>query len=219
MRRSIKMTLTALAAAFLLFSAVATASARNLSSSSQTLRVTWASLEFVASEVSTIRCRLTLEGSFHSRTIAKVARSLIGAITRATVAHPCTGGEAWVDNGVEAAPGGSINRLPFHITYEGFSNILPNITLLILLLSRISFVRQSGIDCTARYGSATDNISGNAVREAGGGITTLTPVEGRNRLNLVSRIGGFFCPASISLSGTSNVTVLNSASRITITLI
>jgi len=218
MRNFIKLSLTALTAAFLLASLVGMASARNLSSTSQTLRATWASLEFSAAG-SVIRCRVTLEGTFHSRTIAKVARALIGSITTATVAHPCTGGEGWSDNGVEATPGGRINRLPFHVTYEGFSGTLPNITLLFLLLSRVSFVIQQGINCTGRYGNATDNISGRAVREAGGGITTLTPVLERDRASLVTRIGGIFCPASGTFSGSGEVTVLGSSSRITITLI
>jgi hypothetical protein len=88
------------AATLLLATAITTASARNLSISEQSFRVTFSSLELVT-ELVTIRCRVTLEGSFHTRTIAKVPGSLVGAISRATVAHPCTNGEAWADNGTE----------------------------------------------------------------------------------------------------------------------
>jgi len=218
MFKTIKAALTALAAGFLLSTTIATASARSFSSSSQTLRATWASFEFSLAGA-TVRCRVTLEGSFHSRTFAKVERSSIGAVTRAISARPCTGGEVWFDNGVEPAPGGRINRLPWNLTYEAWGFTLPNIELLDFLVTRFSVVRQIGGSCTARYGNATDNLTLITKRESGGGLTTITPAVGRDRVTLVTRLGGIFCPERITLSGTGNLTVLGSASRITVTLI
>jgi hypothetical protein len=220
MRKSVKLVLTALTAALVLSSTVTAASARSLSTSEQSFRATWSSLEFIVRGVTTIRCRVTLEGSFHTRTIAKVARSLIGAISRAIVAHPCTNGEGWADNGTENTPGGRTNRLPFHVTYESFvaPTGLPNITGINLLLSRISFVIQSGGLCTGRYGRAEDNITG-LVTVTGGRVSTLAPVEGRNRASLVTRIGGIFCPETGDFSGVGSVANLSTGAALTVTLI
>jgi hypothetical protein len=223
MRTSAKLGLTALMAAILLASAVATASARSLSVSEQSFRATWASLEF-AGGGATIRCRVTLEGSFHTRTIAKVERSLIGAISRATVAHPCTGGEGWADNGTETEPLGTApNKLPFHVTYESFAGTLPNISTVNLLLSRVSFVIRAtvlGLTCQGRYGNATDNITGAAAREAGGGITSLVPVEGRNSTSRVEQLGpNTVCPATGAFRGSGSVADLSTGARLTVTLI
>jgi len=208
----------AIAVTLMLGLAVGSASARSLSSSTQNIRATFTSLEFEMSSV-TVRCRVTLEGSFHARTIVKVERALIGAVTSAIVARPCIGGEGWSDNGIENTPGGRINRLPFHLTYENFTGTLPNVTSIGLLYSRFSFVIQGGTGCTGRYGGASDNISLTSNREAGGAITTLTPVLGRNRVALVTRLAGIFCPESGNFLGTGTPTVLNNANRITITLI
>jgi len=200
---------------------VATASARNLSTSEQSIRATWSSLEFSAGV--TIRCRVTLEGSLHTRTIAKVARSLIGAGTRAIFAHPCTGGEAWADNGTESEPLGTApSRGPGHLTYESFTGTLPNISAVSFSVSRISFVVQAtilGLTCRGRYGRAEDNITGIAAREAGGGITSITPREG-TRASLVEQLGpNAVCSSTGTFSGTGSATQLVTGSRITITLI
>jgi hypothetical protein len=224
MRTSAKLILTALTAALVLASAVGSASARSLSASEQSIRVSWTSLEF-SSSLATIRCRVTLEGSFHARTIAKVARALIGAISRAIVGHACTGGEAWADNGTEAEPLGTApQKLPFHVTYESFAGTLPNISSLGLLLSRISFVLQAtsiGVSARCRYGRVEDNISGTATREAGGGITSLAPVAGRDRARLVEGLlNGGLCPGEGQFAGSSGpVTGLSNTNTITVTLI
>jgi len=224
MRTSAKLVLTALTAAVVLASAVATASAGRLLASEQSFRVSWASLEF-GSPLVTIRCRVTLEGSFHSRTITKTERSLIGAITRAIVAHPgCTNGEAWADNGTEREPLETApQRLPFHLTYESFTGALPNISALGLLLSRVSFVI-SALGQTGRYGRLEDNISGTASRTVGGAtngaITSIRPVAGRDRARLVLCLGGGFCPAEGSfLNSSGPVTGLTNTNTISVTLI
>jgi hypothetical protein len=210
-------------AAILLASAVANASARSFSVSEQSFRITWASLELGGSG-STVRCRLTLEGSFHTRTIAKVSRSLIGAITRVIFGHPCTGGEYWADNGTEAEPLGTApNKLPWHLTYESFSGTLPAISVLNLLLSRVSFVLQAtflGLTCRGRYGRAEDNIINGAAREAGGGITEVTPSATTNRVSLVEQLGpNAVCPSTQSITGRGFLVNLSTGARITITLI
>lgn len=194
--------------AMVLLAAAGNASARNISSSNSNVRATWSSLE-VRTSLVTVRCSVTLEGSFHSRTIAKVGGSLIGAITRADIKREsCTNGESLPKD----------ETLPWHITYEGFAGTLPNINAVTVAISRFRFLFSSSGLCTnAEYGTSTDSITGRASREAGGAITTLEPVEGRNTVSLVA--ARELCPASGRFVGSATVTALNSSSRVTLTLI
>ncbi len=211
MRFSAKLGLTALMAALLLASAVNIASAGRLSTSNQNFRVTWSRLEFQSAV--TIRCQVTLEGSFHARSIAKVERTLIGGITRADVKEEsCTGGTARANS-----------PFPWHVTYESFEGTLPTITAVNLLLQRFLFTISAtiiGIRVTCRYGLERDNITGRANLNAERAVTTLVPVAGRNIASFLE--GSGLCPATGTLAGASEdgrVTVLNSSSRLTITLI
>jgi len=208
MRNTIKLGLTALMAAILLASAVSTALARNLSIDSTTFRVTWSRLEFQSSLV-TVRCQVTLEGSFHSRTIPKVARLLIGSITRISVKeNSCTGGTARP----ERPP-------PWHLTYEGFTGRLPTIETVRVLMQRFQFaIIALGVTC--KYGTSTDNITGSANLGATGAIASLTPLTGRNIAHLLE--GGGLCPETGTLaSGASDgeVNPLNEFRFIVVTLI
>jgi hypothetical protein len=207
MRRSAKLGLTAMTAASLLSLAVTTASARNLQTSEFSYRIWWASWELVSS-VATVRCRVTLEGSFHARTFVKSSGSLVGAITRAIAGHPCTGGESWIDNGTEAEPLGTApNRLPWHDIYTGFTGSLPNITNVTFALGRLSWVIRVaalGLTCQGRYGRLEDTLTVNASREAGGGITSLSLREGANRVSLVEQLGpNAICPGTAAFTGSS----------------
>jgi hypothetical protein len=212
--------LTAITAAILLLTAIATnATAGRLSTTEQSFRNTFTSLEFTAG--STIRCRVTLEGSFHSRTIPKVRGLLVGAITRAIVAHPCTGGEVWADNGSEVQPlGVAPQRLPYHMTYDSFVGTLPAITAVALALSRASFVLQAtilGLTCRGRYGRVEDTIGTTDALGAGGAITSLSP---NGSSSLVEQLGpSRVCAATGRFSGNGVVTNLSTGARISITLI
>jgi hypothetical protein len=191
---SVKLTLTALAAALLLASAISTASARNLSVSNQNFRITWTSLEF--RYLVTIRCPVTLEGSFHYRTIIKRERALIGLITRAIVNQgACVNGTGSAFNGTERYNGiVPPTTLPWHVTYESFRGTLPRIESIRLLLTGARFgietpagsggcAVQVGEDGTA--GRPVDNISADATVEAGGNVLRLTPTAGRNRATII----------------------------------
>ena len=217
MRTSIRLCFAALTAALLLSSAVATTSARNLSFNIQNWRVVWSELQF-ATNVITITCRVTLEGSFHYRTLIKSPRALIGYVTAAAVTRPCTSGEAWTANGRESYPrlGTLANTLPWHLTYEGFVGTLPNITEILLLFRGVRFKIHSVFNTLSLYGDANDNITGRAVR-AGTLITTLEPISGRNTLRLVACLGGI-CPGSGVLTNVRPGQVFNLA-RLMVTLI
>ena len=209
MRKTAKLGLAALTAAAVLASAVGSASARNLSVTNGSFRTTWAPLTF--SEpfgFFTIRCNITMEGSFHSTTIAKVIGSLIGYVTSARVQHPCTNGEAWAWNGTERFLRTG-NSLPWHLTYEGFTGTLPNITGVRVLLVRPKFTVEFPGICLATYQPANQN--GTAIISAGtmriqAGTETSTAIEGE-------------CPRG-SFNGTSTtVVLLNTTTPITIRLI
>ncbi len=195
-----------LAAALLLAAATSTATARSLSFSNQNIRATWSSIEFVSA--ATIRCRVTLEGSFHARTIAKIARTLIGAVTRLVFdTENCTNGRL--------RPRGEL--LPGHLTYEGFRGTLPNIDTVYLLLSRIRFqIIVPGI-CTSDYGNSTDNVTLATSIEAGRGITTLAPATGRNIFSRVSSSG--LCASTTNFVGNGSVMLLGTTTRISVLLI
>jgi hypothetical protein len=204
--------LISLTAALLLAMAISAASARSLEVSNQNIRVTWSSLEYASSLV-TIRCRVTLEGSFHTRTMAKVARSLVGAITRAPIDNTnCTNGQA------------SNQGLPWHMTFESFTGTLPNITGVQILIARflLEIARPAELAITCTYGTATDNGTGSAGVTAGTrAVTNLVPVSGRNIANLL-RGTSAFCPSTGTLIGSASdgrVTVLNSAGLVTVRLI
>jgi hypothetical protein len=120
---------------------VTTATARTLSiGPSQSFRETFNDLELRTLEIRD-DCRLTLEGSLHARTMAKVAGSLIGYITRVRTGQ-CTVGTTLLTE-----------TLPWHVRYESFSGTLPNITLLVVRFRyafRWSFCL-SGTDLRARF--------------------------------------------------------------------
>jgi hypothetical protein len=201
MRTSAKLGLTALIAALLLASALSTASARNLSTNTQNIRTTWSRLEFVGTL--TVRCPVTLEGSFHSRTIPKVARLLIGAVTRIDIrSASCTGGTA------------TVARLPWHITYEGFTGTLPSISSVRLLLQRFLFalmVTVLGVPRTCQYGTASDNISGEVSLNNELLVRNLIPIEGSNTANLLEGPRTFpECP----LTGRMRATTEDGVTRI-----
>ncbi len=82
MRSDIKLLSSGVAAALVLAIGVAGAQARRFELSSQTIRAIWTELPFILGE-STPRCPVTLEGSFHSKTLSKVSGELVGYITRA----------------------------------------------------------------------------------------------------------------------------------------
>jgi hypothetical protein len=195
-----------LAAALLLATATSSATARILSFSNQNIRITWSSLEFAS--VATVRCRVTLEGSFHARTVAKVRGTLIGALTRMAVdTENCTGGRGRPRT----------ELLPGHITFEGFRGALPTIDSVYALISRVRFqIICSGI-ATCDYGTSTTNITGAITTEGSGGITGLAPVTGRNIA--VLHTGTAFCPGTGTFAGTASVMLLGTTNRVSVSLI
>jgi hypothetical protein len=219
MQETLRALVAATVAALTLGLAAGGASARSLSTSSQQFRGTWRSLELGSETL--IRCPVTMEGSFLNRTIAKVARSLIGAITRVSVKQEsCTGGTVAAFNGVESYNGGTTsNTLPWHVSYESFEGTLPNITAVNVLFSRFRFGTRDGFGlCAGQYGRAEDNIVFALAREAGGRITAIEPVAGSNAFTLFRTDAGT-CRVQLMMRGSGGITQLGTTTGITVTLI
>jgi hypothetical protein len=144
-----------------------TASANRLSVSSRLIRVRWTVLTW-SFGTNSIRCALTLEGSFHSGTIRKVERALIGHISRASVAA-CSNGSATVLQ----------ETLPWHLRYAGFTGTLPAIrTLSFQILGLSLSLQPSGsVKCLGR---TTEEAPARFIAdlEAAGGIREVTAEEG-----------------------------------------
>jgi hypothetical protein len=123
MRNPAKLGLAGLVATCLLAFAVGTAWARRIELSEQGFLARWTTTRPLIVNVAgmSVSCPVTLEGSFHSRTLSKVCGQLIGYITSAQIpstSPPCEGGTM-------TALAGS---LPWHVQYNSFTGTLPNIT-------------------------------------------------------------------------------------------
>ncbi len=211
MHRHIRLLLTSLAATAILATAVSTATASRFSVSNQQFRAVWANLEFGNTAVAgTIRCPVTLEGSFHSRTIPKQQGLLVGYVTRALVSNPvCTGGRATVLS----------ELLPWHLTYQSFTGTLPNITGVTLNLIRAGFIVELGGNSCLALTTTASPARGIVIPGPGGGITGLRADESVN-IPLRNGPGGVLCAlANGRFIGTARVTLQGNNNAISITLI
>jgi hypothetical protein len=199
--RSVRLFISVAGAGVVLFALVGVARGGGLSLSSNTVRATFELVNFSGGFGTTV-CALTLEGSLHSRTIQKIALRLIGYITRANVGS-CTQGSATV----------LAETLPWHLTYRLFEGTLPNIRSITAELSNASVqIREPvfGLTCLYRSGGGSEPIQFRFIRELGVLERAVINASGPTSCG-----GGFG-----SVEGISNpVTVLNSSTRITLTLI
>src|SRR4051794_16657950 len=197
---------TMLAAALLLALSV-TSSASRLSYSSKEFRIVWASLSFSAEEGGvSITCPVTLEGSFLERTATKVREALAARITTATVGT-CREG------------GGTILAvsLPWSVTYQSFTGVLPTITGVRYALIGAAFQIEPGlgIRCLART-STESPAAGEARRDANGRITSLIADSSL----AIPTTGNFECPRAGIFAGSGEVFVQGSSTtRVTLSLI
>jgi len=199
-----KLLLAAAGATALLGALVSSASARNLSTSNQLIRMAWSTVTLTAAG-GNCRCQLTLEGSMHARTTSKSIGSLIGYITSA-ILGPCPAGT------------GTILRetLPWHVTYSGFQGTLPEINSFITHAVGVSFrIRDTGgTICLARSTAAKPGI---------GTTHRNTTTKELTEVGLGGRIptGAECFGAELTLESTSGaISVLGTSStRLTISLI
>jgi len=196
-----KLLLSVAGATVLLGALVSTASAGRLSSSHATLRSTFSRVDFTGG-FGTVECAITLEGSLHSRSINKVPLGLIGSITRAIVGV-CPRGSATILQ----------ESLPWNVRYMSFTGTLPNITAINVRVLYPAFrIREPtfGITCLALTENEEPSF-GTFSRDTVSRTLTTARITGEVETD---------CGTSGTLSSNAGpITVLNSTSRITVTLI
>jgi len=203
--------LVALFGAAIAFGAlVGTASAGRLSTSSRNIRAAWAELGYSEPLFgASARCPVTLEGSLHSSTIAKVAGALVGHVSRGTVNNAaCTGGRATI---LQAS-------LPWHIRYGGFSGTLPNITSIVAHVIGASYRGEGAFGICLFTSSLTQPVVGTYNRNTSTRSVTSMDVSGSLTSN--ENCGAFGERITVRLSGrTTSLTQLGSTGGIIVTLI
>jgi hypothetical protein len=191
-----RMMLAVVGAALLLATVVSAASARNLSTSSQAMRTSFARFDF-SGGFGTLECEVVIEGSFHSRTTTKTVGTLVGYVTAGNITRCARGG-------------GTIDRetLPWHVRYAGFGGTLPNIVTIFANTSGLSFrVREPTFGITCQVTGATSTVS--LVRTTATGATASATVSG------TAPCSGIDGTLSSSTTSVDN----RAGARITVTLI
>jgi len=205
MRNHSRLVLAVIASFVMLAAVVSTASANRVALSNSNIRAQFRQLIFSGSagELAT-RCDVTIEGSFHSRTIAKVVNALIGFITRGTVNEPSCAGIATARINQES--------LPWHIRYRGFTGTLPLFTTVQLEMTRPKFTltdKTFGLTCIYE-----GTMFGTVTREG-----FLRADESRSIPRTGGSGGEFLCPNPGVLTGGTQVFLLGTTTAISLRLI
>jgi hypothetical protein len=180
---------------------VTAAFARALFPSNRSFRAAFAGVEF-AGFSTTVRCPMTIEGPLHAR-VFKIVGSLVGSITRAS-SGMCSQGAATVLG----------ETLPWHLRYAGFQGTLPNITSVAYDLVGLAVnVQETGFGLRCLLRSTTEAPASLTFTRGVGGVLSRVDVSG-----VMVNAGCFV--SRVTLSGaSSSLTVLGSASLITLTLV
>ncbi len=177
-----RMVVLALAgAAFLLATFVAAVSARILSTSEADFAFTWSELTLATAEGALpVSCQVTLDGSFHSTSIAKINGALVGLITHASISS-CSGGTATLLQGT----------LPWHVTYEAFLGELPSVDAIRFAITGMSIgVQATGGSVCLATTTPSEPLRVSFDNKAGL-VETVTSDE-RALIDL-NDLGGIFC--------------------------
>lgn len=210
-----RIVLAALAAASTLALGAGAVGARRIEVSEQQFRATFEHFGYEGGGVK-VACRMTLSGSFHSRTISKVSGALIGYITQEAFAHPCIEGEAWVLNGVEAPEGvTSANTLPWHVRYVSFSGTLPNMTGIRVAIVGDSFL-EICIGASCLYKSTEARPALFEFTLSSGRVTGFRWDETRQ---VPKFSGSIVCPAEVVFEGTGAVTATATGREVFVRLV
>src|SRR5262249_13708185 len=135
MRFTKKALCAAFAAVFLLAAMSNVAAARRLQIEEFPILFIWAEMAFNAGGGVSVRCPVSLEGSFASKTISKVSGALIARIGLVQVnTAACLGGTMRARS----------ETLPWHIQYNSFSGTLPRLTSVTQTLLGANFEAVSG---------------------------------------------------------------------------
>jgi hypothetical protein len=199
MRRRTRIIIGCLTVALALAAAVNTATARRIEISEQRFLMLFTEVTFEAGGISIV-CPVTVEGSFHSRTIAKVSGQLIGYVTEAIFQHPCRQNNFWALNGTEVIQGvRSPNTLPWHILYLNFGGVLPRISEIEVAIIG-SKVRAEAAGVLCLYATTSTQWVEGQIRVEEGRVTRLRVNEEKGAPLFESQ-SGVLCPASYFQKG------------------
>lgn len=205
MCKRFKLPLLALAATAVMLAAVGTASANRFSASNQGIRAVWTSMEFIGEGGSpVVRCPVTMEGSLHSRTIAKVRGSLIGHITRAII-NGCQGGSVRF----------LTETLPWHLQYDSFNGTLPHILVMWMAVVGMRYLVEGGLT-SCLYASTESQPALLGVSLGLEGEVNGVRWSTEQRIALSS---GLLCPNAGSLGSSGFATLLGTNNLIFVRLI
>lgn len=211
MRRQIHTLLTALSAAAVLAAAVTSASAGRLSIRSSSIRAVWSSLNMTNTVTAgTVRCPVTLEGSFFSASIRKIVTALVGRVTTAKLNNgACTGGNATLLQ----------EALPWRVAYGQYLGVLPSPNGIRFELYGLSVIVTTGGN-TCRATSSIGAPAGVIAELFLSGQVHSLRADEIFGIPLTNGPGGLFCGlAELQLTGTGNPTALGTTTLLTITLI
>ncbi len=208
-----KLATTMSIAAFLLAMTVHAADATRLEASNRLFRIAFSSFGFELPPIE-IDCPVTLEGSFHSRTIEKRSGAQIGYVTRATVNDArCAGGDIHMLNGIERVG----NTLPWSIEYITFEGPLPNITRIHVQIIGLSVLLQDLFDECLYSSTQSRPAVGRFERNTTtGAITNFTTTT--SEIPLHATLVGT-CPRTTDWAGVGVVTVQGSREVISVRLV
>jgi hypothetical protein len=215
MRTRAKLLLSAVVAALALSAVVSTAQARRFELSNQFFRIVWSGPNKLTFEPGrlVVACEVTLEGSFHSRTLSKVSGQLVGYVTFARIRRPCVGGNAWTLDGVERP----VNTLPWHIRYDSFQGVLPSITGISFQVINASFLLE--IPPMACLYASTSERPLYLIFKVEAGVITSVTVDPTKAIPLFASLT-LFCPTTKFISGVGTVSLQGSTTtRIKVRLI
>lgn len=215
MRMRSRIALCALTTTLVLAAAVSGAGARRIELSNQRFRIIWNPLQFSNTGIGfSTGCPVTLEGSFHSKTLSKVSGNLVGYVTRTYIQHPSCSPR--FVNFLSGAPEAEPSTLPWHVRYDSFSGTLPSITQLDFQIINFEVdIELNGTTCL--FGSTPARPFFLLVTIGAGGIlekaiptNAMIPRNGSNAL---------LCPTEIEISGRGNITLLGNENAITVRLV
>ena len=208
MRRRARFAVGLTAAACLLLGVSGSAGANRLSLSNQSIRWTW--VEFSSNNAGIdIRCAVTLEGSFHSRTFTKVRGALVGFINRASVRPSCAGG--WGDMRFLS------ETLPWHIRYRSFAGTLPRITAVTIDVVGFSWNYPGIGRGPCLYRSTAESPAGFILNRAETGAISSISADPTTAVPRFS--GEITCNETINYSGSGAVSVTGTSTAISVSLI
>jgi hypothetical protein len=145
----------------------------------------------------TVRCPITLEGTFNESTFAKRERARIGVVNGASLGT-CTGGTARA----------LTETLPWNIQYLSFTGTLPNITSANVRLTGASFqIAPSGLPACLMRSTEEAPVKATFERETEHGIVSAARLDETVRIALTGE--GLCRLGTARLAGSTSLTALD----------